>query len=120
MVRLSRRARVTSSLLVQRRSNQEESTPEWRENSQFLLPLGPRAVPRDIHVARNRRRLPGGDPFRALTPTAAGIGRAIRGLTFRTDVTTALISILHFRRLFRLATAAESSILVHSSSSSRT
>src|SRR6266566_6318067 len=44
MVRLSRRQRVTFSLLVQRRSNQEESTPEWRDTSPQPLRLGPPAA----------------------------------------------------------------------------
>ena len=67
MVRLSRRVRVTFSLLVQRKSNQKESTPEWRETPRLRPAFGTRAAPRGS-CRESRRTHPCARPLRGANP----------------------------------------------------
>src|SRR6266566_1760760 len=66
-MRLSRRRRVTFSLLVQRKSNQKESTPEWRETPRLRPAFGTRAAPRGS-CRESRRTHPCARPLRGANP----------------------------------------------------
>src|SRR6266404_350855 len=80
---------VTSSLLVQRRSNQEESTPEWRDPSRFSPHFGARAASTRHPAARGSRTHPCVRPLRGALPKwGEKRARHTGGLTFRTATTT--------------------------------